>query len=99
MRRGKSTALLVIPDDFRRDRERSQARVQLLLDGAGPLTAARIGGYVAQVAATFDGGGRTAVRDPDAPPKGTPPGIDVRQRFWFNRTLHDSEFFLTSLSG
>jgi ABC-2 type transport system permease protein len=99
MRRGKSIALLVIPDDFRRDRERGQARVQLLLDGADPLTSARIGAYVAQVAASFDGGRAAVRRDPDAPPKGAISGIDVRQRFWFNRTLNDSEFFLTSLSG
>src|SRR6185295_13458217 len=53
MRRGDSIALLVIADDFRRDAERGRARVQLLLDGADPLTSARVGAYVAQVAAGF----------------------------------------------
>jgi ABC-2 type transport system permease protein len=98
MRRGKSTALLVIPSDFRRDAERGRARVQLLLDGADPLTAARVGAYVAQLAAGFDVARRPGFRDPDAAPKGAV-GIDVRQRFWFNRTLNDSQFFLAGLSG
>jgi drug efflux transport system permease protein len=98
MRHGKSIALLVIPDDFRRDAERGRSRVQLLLDGADPLTAARVGAYVAQVAAGFDVAKRPGLRDPDAAPKGAV-GIDVRQRFWFNRTLNDSQFFLAGLSG
>ena len=98
MRRGKSTMLLVIPDDFRRDAERGRARVQLLLDGADPLTSARVGGFVAQVAAGFHLSDAPAPRDPDAAPKGAI-GIDVRQRFWFNPTLNDSQFFLAGLSG
>jgi ABC-2 type transport system permease protein len=98
MRRGKSTMLLVIPDDFRRDAERGRARVQLLLDGADPLTSARVGGFVTQVAAGFRLSQAPARRDPDAAPKGAF-GIDVRQRFWFNRTLNDSQFFLAGLSG
>jgi len=99
MRRGDSIALLVIADDFRRDAERGRARVQLLLDGADPLTSARVGAYVAQVAAGFRPDDRPAPRDPDAGPKGAVVGIDVRQRFWFNRTLNDSQFFLAGLSG
>jgi len=98
MRRGKSIALLVIPEDFRRDAERGRARVQIVLDGADPLTSARIGAFVAQVAAVYDAGDRPAARNPDAAPKGAI-GIDVRQRFWFNRTLNDSQFFLAGLSG
>lgn len=99
LRHGSATALLVIPEEFRRDIERGRARVQLLLDGADPLTAARVGGYVAQVATGFrlqppaDG---KALAAPARPAAG---GIEVRQRFWFNRTLDDSRFFLTSLSG
>ena len=42
------------PDDFRRDVERGRPEVQLLLDGSDPLSAARVGGYVAQVGARFD---------------------------------------------
>jgi len=99
MRRGDSIALLVIADDFRRDAERGRARVQLLLDGADPLTSARVGAYVAQVAAGFRPDDRPSPRDPDAGPKGAVAGIDVRQRFWFNPTLNDSQFFLAGLSG
>jgi ABC-2 type transport system permease protein len=99
MRRGRSTMLLVIGDDFRRDAERGRARVQLLLDGADPLTSARVGAWVAQVAAGFRLGDRPAPRNPDAGPNGAVAGIDVRQRFWFNRTLNDSQFFLAGLSG
>jgi len=98
MRRGKSIAVLVFSSDFRRDADRGRPRVQLLLDGADPLTAARVGAYVAQVASGFDAGRRPGPRDPDAAPKGAV-GIDVRQRFWFNRTLNDSQFFLAGLSG
>jgi len=90
--RGKVTATLVIPEDFERNLGRNGgARVQLLLDGSEPLTAARIGGIVTQVTAGFrpDGGG-----------DGTPAGIiDVRQRFRFNPTLADSIFYLAALSG
>ena len=99
MRQGHSIALLVLGDDFRRDAERGRARVQLLLDGADPLTSARVGAYIAQVAAGFRLDDRPAPRDPDAGPKGAGVAIDVRQRFWFNPTLNDSQFFLAGLSG
>jgi ABC-2 type transport system permease protein len=89
--RGRVTATLVVPEDFERDLERGRnARVQLLLDGSEPLTAARIAGYVTQVTAGFraDGAG------------GAPDGIiDVRQRFRFNPTLADRIFYLAALSG
>jgi len=94
LRNGSATALLVIPEEFRRDLERGRPRVQLLLDGADPLISARVGGYVAQVATGFRL--RPAANGAPRPPAG---GIEVRQRFWFNRTLDDSRFFLTSLSG
>jgi ABC-2 type transport system permease protein len=99
LRAGTSTALLVVPEDFRRDAERGGPRVQLLLDGADPLVSARIGAYLGQVAARFDDGRGGRRRHPDAPPRGADGGIDVRQRFWFNATLDDSQFFLASLSG
>jgi ABC-2 type transport system permease protein len=89
LRRGKTLAVLVIPEEFRRDLERGSPRVQLLLDGSDPLSAARIGAYVAQTAAAFqprDGGRRAGP-------------IDVRQRFWFNPTLSDRTFFLAALAG
>ena len=100
LRRGAAVALLVIPQDFRRDVERGRPRVQLLLDGTDPLTAARIGAYVGQVAAAFEDGRRA---EPGArstgPGRAAPGPIDVRQRFWFNATLADRTFFLSALAG
>src|SRR5262249_33266697 len=51
--RGGAVGALVVPDDFERDVARGRGRVQLLLDGSEPLTAARIGAIVVQVAASF----------------------------------------------
>jgi ABC-2 type transport system permease protein len=87
--RGEAVAVLVIPDDFERELGRGQARVQLLLDGSEPLSAARVGGIISSVATTFrsDGGG------------GGPGIVDIRQRFRFNPTLADSIFYLAALSG
>lgn len=91
--RQRAIALLVIPKEFRRDVARGRPRVQLLLDGSDPLTAARIWAYVGRVAAAFHPETGPAVR-------GARPGpIDVRQRFWFNPTLDDHVFFLTALAG
>ncbi|TMB00863.1 MAG: ABC transporter permease, partial [Deltaproteobacteria bacterium] len=53
LRRGQALAVLVVPEDFGRDVERGRPRVQLLLDGSDPLSAARIGAYVAEVAGAF----------------------------------------------
>ena len=88
--RGAAVAVLVVPDSFERDAVRGGARVQLLLDGSEPLTAARVGGIVASVASSFrpagNGGSSGAI-------------IDVRQRFRFNPTLKDRIFYLAALSG
>lgn len=94
LRQGDATMLLVVPHSFRRDLERGRGRVQLLLDGSDPLTAARLEGYVGQVAARFETGrvARRPVRIAARP-------IDVRQRFWFNATLDDHQFFLSALAG
>jgi ABC-2 type transport system permease protein len=98
LRRGEALAMLVIASDFRRDLEHGRTQVQLLLDGSDPLTAARVGGYVQQVAATL-----AAPGTPPAPRLGSPGAraglVDVRQRFWFNPTLRDREFFLSALAG
>ncbi|RIK90827.1 MAG: hypothetical protein DCC71_25400, partial [Proteobacteria bacterium] len=59
LRRGSAVALVVIPRDFHRDALRGAPEVQVLLDGADPLSAARVGGYVAQVARGFDPTGRS----------------------------------------
>lgn len=95
LRRGRSLMLLVIPDDFVRSTERDGPRVQVLLDGSDPLASARIGAYVRETAAAFD---RNAVRpgDPERRPAGP---IDLRQRFRFNPTLADRNFFLATLAG
>src|SRR5206468_1408198 len=85
LRRGQALAVLVVPEDFGRDVERGRPRVQLLLDGSDPLSAARIGAYVAEVAGAF------ATRIVPASARHAAPRlpgpIDVRQRFWFNPTL------------
>ena len=52
LRRGKAVALVVIPRDFHRDALRGAPEIQVLVDGADPLTAARVGGYIGQVART-----------------------------------------------
>lgn len=99
LRGGEMLAVLVVPQSFARDVERGGARVQLLLDGSDPLSAARIGAYVSQVAAALDTGATVAaVHVPDRPVAVASP-IDVRQRFWFNGTLVDREFFLAVLAG
>jgi len=96
LRAGRALAVLVVPEHFRRDVERGRPRVQLLLDGSDPLSAARIASYVAQVAAAFPT--RAHTREREAPPRVARP-IDVRQRFWFNPTLSDRTFFLAALAG
>jgi len=95
LRRSDILALLVVPKDFRRDMERGRPEVQLLVDGSDPVTAARLLAYVSQVATNFETrrapAGRTG-EDAAA-------SIDVRQRFWFNPTLRDRDFFLAILAG
>ena len=99
LERGKALAMLVIPRDFRRGFERSGAEVQVLVDGSDPLQAARVGGYLTQIASGFD----PARRPP--PSRGTDDRVrsrgplDLRQRFWFNPTLSNREFFLAALAG
>jgi ABC-2 type transport system permease protein len=88
--RGDIVAFVVIPRDFRRQIERDRPEVQLLLDGTDPLIAARVGGYIAQVGAAFD-------TEPDG--RVTQAPVALRQRFRFNATLRDREFFLAALAG
>ncbi len=98
LRRGSTLAVLVIPHDFARDRERGGSSVQLLLDGADPLSSARVGGYVAQVGAAFQRDDRDTARPPPAATPMSGP-IALRQRFWFNATLRDRDFFLSALAA
>lgn len=98
LRRGEALALLVVPRDFAVDAARDRPRVQLLLDGSDPTSAARIAGYVGQVAAAVRLDRPTPVRPAAGPARPAGP-IDVRQRFWFNPTLSDREFFLSAIAG
>lgn len=103
---GDATALLVIPADFAREALRGAPEVQVLLDGADPLTAARVGGYIGAVARSFDPSGRSLAartehgraHDPLAARMRAGP-FDLRGRFWFNPTLADRDFFLAALAG
>ena len=102
LRRGDALAFVVIPRDLARDVERQEPRVQVLLDGSDPLSAARVGGYIAEVGAALDlGTDHVEDRRPQRPrvPVRGPGPIDVRQRFWFNPTLADRRFFLSALAG
>jgi ABC-2 type transport system permease protein len=98
LQRGQAIAFLVIDRDFARNLERGHPQVQLFLDGADPLTAARIGGAITQIAAAYDPNAVAQRARPDAQLARAGP-IDVRQRFWFNATLRDSDFFLSALGA
>lgn len=91
--RGRAVALVVVPADFRRDALRGRPEVQVLTDGTDPLTAARVAGYIAQVAQAFQTGPVARVaRSPAGP-------LDLRQEFRFNPTLDDHRFYLAALAG
>ena len=94
LRGGDVVALLVLPVDLARDAERGSPEVQVLVDGADPITAARVGGYMRAIAANVDTGAQAAGHARDAAPV-----VALRQRFWFNPTLADSDFLLASLAG
>jgi ABC-2 type transport system permease protein len=94
--RGTALAFVVIPAELRRDVLRGGPEVQLLLDGADPLNAARVGGIIRSVAARFDPSGREPARAEAMARAGV---LDVRGRFWFNATLRDRDFFLATLVG
>lgn len=95
---GAASLMLVIDRDFARDVERGRPTVEVLLDGADPLTAARLGGVVTAIAAAHDPHGAARRPRPDAA-LSDPGPIDLRQRFWFNPTLDDSSFFLSALAA
>lgn len=100
LERGDVLALLVIPRDFARDALRGGPRVEVVLDGADPLSAARVGGILRQVAGSFDPGGRAvAARRVDAARSAPAEPVAVRGRFLFNPTLSDRQFFLATLAG
>jgi ABC-2 type transport system permease protein len=92
----QSLALLVIPENFAADLFKGGARVQLLLDGSDPLSSARVGSYIGATVAAFEP--RPAAEHRRGPAR-VPGAIDIRQRFRFNPTLRDRNFFLASLAG
>lgn len=102
---GGTNAFLVIPHGFRRELEQGRARVQVQLDGSDPLTAARVGGYISQIAARLAAeriGAEAPARR--APPESgtrtlTTATVDLRQQFRFNPTLEDRDFYLSVLAG
>jgi len=95
---GKLLAVVVIDRDFARTVERGHPTIQVLLDGADPLQAARIGAAISRIAAAYDPRVEaTRVRPDDELASAGP--IDVRQRFWFNPTLADGEFFMSALAA
>ena len=89
LRSDNAVAFVVVPTDFRRDLERGRPQVQVLLDGTDPITAARVGGIISQVGAAY----RVRGAEPTVAP------VDLRQRFRFNPTLRDREFFLAAPAG
>ena len=98
LKKGHAVAMVVIDRDFERATERGHPEIQVLLDGADPLSAARIGGVLTEIAAAYDPRGASQRPRPDEQLATAGP-IDVRQRFWFNPTLDDSSFFLSALAA
>lgn len=99
LQEGKALVFLVIPQNFRRDIERGRPRVQLLVDGSDPLSAARVAAYIGQVANTFPTQRVALTAHVPGAPRASAGPIDLRQRFWFNATLLDRKFFLATLAG
>ncbi len=96
---GNALAFLIVPKSFRRDIERGRPRVQLLVDGSDPLSAARVAGYIGQVAMAFSTRPGAVAAHTPGPTVVSPVPVDLRQRFWFNPTLLDRRFFLAALAG
>jgi len=98
LQHGAALALLVIPEGFARDRAHGHAETEVLLDGSDPLSAARVGAYLTQIAARFATDATHERRRPEARLRRAGP-IDLRQRFWFNATLADRKFFLSAFAA
>src|SRR5262249_46978573 len=97
--RGEALAMLVIPERFARDARRGDPEVQVLVDGADPLSAAAVAGIFQAVAASFDSERRPLPRSELAAPVAAPGPLEIRRRFWFNHTLEDKPFFLAAIAG
>jgi len=96
LREGHALAMLAIPDDFAVELARGGAKAQLLLDGSDPLSSARILASISSTAAAFE---PEPVADRRRGPARMPGAVDIRQRFRFNPTLRDRNFFMVSLAG
>lgn len=94
LRTGDILAFLVTPLDLAREASRGNAEVQILLDGADPIAAARVGAYMSAIAAAVE----TSPHAATVSRTGALP-VELRQRIWFNPTLADSRFLLASLAG
>lgn len=100
LRKGDVLAFLVLPADLARDALRGEPEVQILLDGADPISAARVGAYMRAIAAAVETSpGAAPARQVPVNAAGTRGPVELRQRFWFNPTLADKEFLLISLAG
>lgn len=103
LKRGVVAAVLVIPDDFRREIGLGRPNVQVLLDGTDPLTAARVAGYITQIASRFQGDvapdDRTRIGTAPSSGPGRAPPIELREEFRYNATLRDLNFYLSALAG
>lgn len=93
---GDALALLVIPDTFDADLARGGAEVQLLLDGSDPLSSARVAGFINAAVTAFEPHRATLGADAGRRSRGA---IAIRQRFRFNPTLKDRNFFLAAIAG
>ena len=94
---GNALVFLVLPSSLRRDHERGRSQVQLLVDGSDPLAAARVAAYINQVAAGFSL--EPQPRSPFPAVAAAPGSVSLQQRFWFNRTLRDRDFFMAVIGG
>ncbi len=86
LQRSRITALVVVPQGYRRDLENGDAAVEVLLNGSDPLQAARVGRWISEL--IVRGGGASM-----------PMPFDLRQDFRWNRTLADRDFYLPALAG
>ncbi|QEL55114.1 ABC transporter permease [Chromobacterium paludis] len=85
---GKIRGAVIIPDDFSRNWQRRGGAIQLVTDGAEPNTANFVAAYV-------QGAWLQWVRaEGDEHARAPPPGIDVRQRVWFNPSAESPNFLV-----
>ena len=94
LRDGAALALIVIPDSFGADLASGAAEVQLLLDGSDPLSSARVAGFINAAVSAFEP--HRSALGVDRRSRGA---IAIRQRFRFNPTLKDRNFFLAAIAG